>query len=60
LVIARARDEADDRGTMPWPLLRAELDQFTAHGLRETSFADFQDTSEAPPVRRFRAEYVRS
>jgi SAM-dependent methyltransferase len=59
LVIARAREQADDRGTMPWPLLRAELDHFTAHGLREASFADFQDTSEAPPVRRFRAEYVR-
>jgi SAM-dependent methyltransferase len=60
LVIARARDEADDRGTMPWPLTPGELDRFTAHGLRETAFADFQDTSEAPPVRRFRAEYVRS
>lgn len=59
LVIARARDEADDRGTMPWPLLRAELDRFTACGLQEAAFVDFQDTSESPPVRRFRAEYVR-
>ncbi|MEX2111989.1 MAG: class I SAM-dependent methyltransferase [Pirellulales bacterium] len=59
LVVARARDVADEQGTMPWPLTRAELDQFVTHGLQSASFADFLDSHEAPPVRRFRAEYRR-
>lgn len=58
LVIARARDENDPLGEMPWPLTRGELNHFTEIGLRELSFEDFQD-SEEPPVRRFRALYLR-
>jgi SAM-dependent methyltransferase len=58
LVIARARDETDPRGEMPWPLTRRELNHFTKIGLRELSFEDFLD-SEDPPVRRFRALYLR-
>jgi hypothetical protein len=57
LVIARARDEDDPRGEMPWPLTRRELNHFPEIGLRELSFEDFLD-SEDPPVRRFRALYV--
>jgi hypothetical protein len=57
LVIARARDENDPRGEMPWPLTRRELNHFTEIGLRELSFEDFLD-SEDPPVRRFRALYA--
>jgi hypothetical protein len=57
LVIARARDENDPRGEMPWPLTRRELNHFTEIGLRELSFEDFLD-SEEPPVRRFRALYT--
>jgi hypothetical protein len=57
LVIARARDENDPRGEMPWPLTRWELNHFTEIGLRELSFEDFLD-SEEPPVRRFRALYT--
>ncbi len=60
LVVARARDLADDRGTMPWPLLREELDEFVQCGLEITSCEDFLDRSEDPPVRRFRAEYRRT
>ena len=59
LVVARARDPDDDRGTMPWPLTAAELEQFNRYGLATASFEDFLDTSEDPPVRRFRAEYRR-
>lgn len=58
LVIARARDENDPRGEMPWPLTRRELNHFTEIGLRELSFEDFLD-SEEPPVRRFRVVYLR-
>ena len=43
---------------MPWPLMRRELDEFAAAGLREKSFEDFFD-KESPPVRRFRATYVK-
>jgi 2-polyprenyl-3-methyl-5-hydroxy-6-metoxy-1,4-benzoquinol methylase len=57
LVIARARDENDPQGQMPWPLTRRELKHFSEIGLRELSFEDFLD-SEDPPVRRFRALYV--
>jgi protein-L-isoaspartate O-methyltransferase len=58
LVIARGRDESDPPGQMPWPLTRAQLSHFSEIGLRELSFEDFLD-SEDPPVRRFRALYLR-
>jgi SAM-dependent methyltransferase len=58
LVIARGREPNDPPGTMPWPLLRTELDGFRAAGLQETSFEDFMD-AETPPVRRFRVHYRR-
>jgi SAM-dependent methyltransferase len=58
LVIARGREENEPEGTMPWPLTRRELDEFTAAGLREESLEDYFD-KESPPVRRFRAIYVR-
>ena len=43
LVVARGRDEADSPGDMPWPLTRAEVDRFQAHGLKEISFEDYID-----------------
>jgi SAM-dependent methyltransferase len=58
LLIARGRDENDTEGLMPWPLTRRDLDQFTALGFREQSFEDYFD-NESPPVRRFRAIFVR-
>jgi 2-polyprenyl-3-methyl-5-hydroxy-6-metoxy-1,4-benzoquinol methylase len=57
LVIARARDESDPPGEVPWPLTRRELDHFTKIGLRELSFEDYFD-SEDPPARRFRVLYA--
>ncbi len=58
LVIARGRDATDPEGSMPWPLLRDEVEAFTAHGLSLMSFEDFMD-DEQPPVRRFRAIFRR-
>jgi len=58
LLIARGREENDPEGSMPWPLTRRELDAFAALGLREKSFEDYFD-KESPPVRRFRATYVK-
>jgi len=58
LVIARAREEDEPEGLMPWPLIRRELDEFVRLGLREEWFEDFLD-QESPPVRRFRAVYVK-
>lgn len=40
LVIAGARDEQDDPGTMPWPLTRAEIESFREYGLSGQSIAD--------------------
>lgn len=58
LVIARGREPNDPPGTMPWPLLRTELEAFKGAGLEEASFEDFMD-AESPPVRRFRVHYRR-
>jgi SAM-dependent methyltransferase len=58
LVIARARDEHDDPGSMPWPLTRAELTTFRGYGLRADSIVDFVDHEEHGPVRRWRAWFT--
>jgi SAM-dependent methyltransferase len=58
LVIARGRDEGDDPGAMPWPLLAAELAPLAGLGLREVAFDDYLD-DEDPPRRRFRVTYAR-
>jgi 2-polyprenyl-3-methyl-5-hydroxy-6-metoxy-1,4-benzoquinol methylase len=58
LLIARAREEDEPEGQMPWPLTRRELDLFAELGLREESFEDYLD-EESPPVRRFRAIFLK-
>ncbi len=58
LLIARGRDEDGPEGLMPWPLMRREIGEFVRLGLREESFEDFFD-KESPPVRRFRAVFVK-
>jgi SAM-dependent methyltransferase len=58
LVIARARDEHDDPGKMPWPLTRAEIGSFRVHGLSEHSITDFYDDESHGPVRRWRAWFT--
>jgi SAM-dependent methyltransferase len=56
LVIARGREPNDDPGSMPWPLIKDDLEHFVQSGLRLISFEDFFD-EEDPPVRRFRVQY---
>ena len=58
LVVARGREPAEDRGAMPWPLVKDEFETFTRCGLETISFEDYFD-SEDPPVRRFRGAYRR-
>jgi hypothetical protein len=58
LVIARGRDETDDPGAMPWPLVAAELAPLEALGLTQIAFDDYIDDEE-PPTRRFRVTYTR-
>jgi 2-polyprenyl-3-methyl-5-hydroxy-6-metoxy-1,4-benzoquinol methylase len=53
LLIARGRDPEDDPGSLPWPLMKSELEDFVRAGLTEVSFEDFWD-QEDPPKRRFR------
>jgi SAM-dependent methyltransferase len=55
---ARARNESDPPGNMPWPLTEKEVREFENLGLKSESFEDFLD-SENPPVRRFRAIFRR-
>jgi SAM-dependent methyltransferase len=59
LVVARARDEHDDPGMMPWPLTRREIESFADHGLARDSIADVVDHEEGRPVRRWRAWFAR-
>jgi SAM-dependent methyltransferase len=58
LVIARARHEHDDPGSMPWPLTRAEMESLHRYGLRKHSIVDFLDEEEHGPVRRWRAWFT--
>jgi SAM-dependent methyltransferase len=58
LIIARAREEHDEPGTMPWPLTRAEVESFRGYGLREDSIVDFVDDEVHGPVRRWRAWFT--
>jgi SAM-dependent methyltransferase len=57
LVIARAREESDDPGQMPWPLVQEEFKAFEKCGLTRVSFEDYMDRYEDPPVRRYRVVY---
>lgn len=59
LMIARGREEDEPKGSMPWPLTRAELSQFLGHGTKEMSFEDYLD-AKSPPARRFRTTYTRN
>ncbi len=56
---ARAKDESEPEGEMPWPLTRNEVATFSTYGLSEGYFEDYFDT-ENPPVRRFRACFKKS
>jgi SAM-dependent methyltransferase len=58
LAIVRGREFDEPVGEMPWPLTRAELNEFVRAGLGEVAFEDFFDNEE-PPARRFRVLYSR-
>ena len=58
LVIARHREPSDREGQMPWPLTRAEISAFTAHGLEELLCDILPDANE-PGVHRFRVLFHR-
>jgi SAM-dependent methyltransferase len=59
LVVARARDNREPLGAMPWPLSPDDLALLTAAGLETVHFEDYLD-AEDPPVRRFRVTYHRA
>ena len=58
LVVARGRESGEFEGKMPWPLIKDELSLFKNAGLKEVSLEDYMD-GEEPPVRRFRAAFMR-
>lgn len=58
-VLARHREDDADPGRMPWPLTRAELESFAAHGLTTVTIEDYLD-DEDPPTRRWYGEFTRS
>lgn len=53
LVICRGREPDETLGELPWPLTRADLRAFAAHGLVERSFED----SVTDDTRRFVVEF---
>ncbi|HEY7225496.1 MAG TPA: class I SAM-dependent methyltransferase [Micromonosporaceae bacterium] len=55
LVVATARDEHEDAGTMPWPLTRAEIESFVDEGLLIDSIVEDIDHEAVGAVRRWRA-----
>ena len=56
LLIARARDDGDPTGSMPWPLTRTEIESLADERLKLLSIEDLID-HESPPVRRFVATF---
>jgi hypothetical protein len=59
LVLARARDNAEDPGRMPWPLTRDEIARFAVGTpLREVA-VDLVLDGEDPPVQRWVADFRR-
>jgi len=54
----RGRKPDEPVGELPWPLTRAEMEEFVRAGLQEEHFEDYLDQEE-PPTRRFRAVYQR-
>jgi uridine phosphorylase/SAM-dependent methyltransferase len=57
IVIARAAGQNEGRHP-PWPLTRAEVESFTASGLRPVRIEELLD-EQTPTARRWRAEFIR-
>jgi SAM-dependent methyltransferase len=58
LAVARSRRPQDPEGLMPWPLTRAELDEFATSGLNLSGLHEILEPGD-PPVPRFVAEFHR-
>jgi SAM-dependent methyltransferase len=58
LAIVRGREADEPEGELPWPLTRAEMNEFVRAGLTEERFEEYFD-NEDPPARRFRCLYTR-
>lgn len=58
LAIVRGRAPDEPLNELPWPLTRAEMNEFVRSGLREENFEEYFDNDQ-PPTRRFRALYRR-
>jgi SAM-dependent methyltransferase len=58
LAVARSRRPGDPEGLMPWPLTRAELDEFAVPGLELANLTELLEPGD-PPVPRFVAEFRR-
>ena len=56
LVVTLGRDEEDEAGQLPWPLMRRELNGFVGNGLTEI---DFRDAKCEGQRRKFVVEYRR-
>lgn len=59
LAIVRGRQADEPLQELPWPLTRAEMNEFIRAGLTEESFEEYFDNEE-PPARRFRGLYARA
>jgi SAM-dependent methyltransferase len=57
LVASRSRRPEDPEGLMPWPLTRAELDEFAVAGLELANLTEILEPGD-PPVPRFVAEFA--
>lgn len=60
LVLCMGREPHEDKRGIPWPLSRAELAGFAAHGLTETQFETFDEIENRTERRRFRVMYQRA
>jgi SAM-dependent methyltransferase len=58
LLICRARNKNEDKGDMPWPLTKQDINNFNLH-FRVLKFEDYLDQHEDTPVRRFRILFQR-
>jgi 2-polyprenyl-3-methyl-5-hydroxy-6-metoxy-1,4-benzoquinol methylase len=58
LAISRARAPEEPLGELPWPLVRAEIESFSSHGLRLAELDDLASAGD-PPTRHWRAHFTR-
>ena len=60
LIVSRGRDDDEPTsGPPPWPLSHGELKGLERAGLMLDRFEDYMDPDRDPPIRRFRAHYVK-